>query len=192
LTWIAAAAVGLLLVNIVISGFGDSMGMGVGSFFLFRVFYVPVSTVVDSLNYWWQAYKGVPFAGATNLILSKLFGLPRVQFEREVFIYEWGASETGTGSSNAAFFVEAYVNFGWSGVLFISGLVGTLISYIGRSQDLALRCILPLVLYGLFLGGAFGLLFGGGLLICLLLSLILDRPISTSDIQLQLPAPEGA
>ena len=177
LTWLFAAAIGLLMANILISGFGSASGMGVGKFLLFRTLFVPISTVTDSLDYWWQAYKGVPFAGATNLILSKLFGLPRVQFEREVFVFEWGPSETGTGSSNAAFFVEAYVNFGWFGVFFISMLLGALITYIGRSRDQALRCILPLVLYGLFLGGAFGLLFGNGLLVCLLLSSILDRPI---------------
>ena len=87
-----------------------------------------------------------------------------------------GPSETGTGL-NAAFFVEAYVNFGWFGVCFVKYAVGALITYIGRSRDQALRCILPLVLYGLFLGGAFGLLFGNGLLVCLLLSSILNRPI---------------
>jgi hypothetical protein len=176
LTWLFGAAIGLLMANILISGFGDSSGMGVGKFLLFRTLFVPISTVTDSMDYWWQAYKGVPFAGATNLILSKLFGLPRLQFEREVFVFEWGPSETGTGSSNAAFFVEAYVNFGWFGVFFISVLIGALISYIGRSSDQALRCILPLVLYGLFLGGAFGLLFGNGLLVCLLLSSVLNRP----------------
>lgn len=186
LTWLFAGVIVLLMVNILISGFGSSSGMGVSNFLVFRAFYVPVSTVVDSLDYWWQAYRGVPFAGATNLILSKLFGLPRVQFEREVFIYEWGPSETGTGSSNAAYFVEAYVNFGWFGVFFISVLVGALIAYIGRSQDLALRCVLPLVLYGLFLGGSFGLLFGNGLLICLLLSAALNRPVRAAAVQLQL------
>jgi hypothetical protein len=193
LTWLLAAAIGLLMVNILISGFGSTSGMGVGSFFVFRSLYIPLSTVVDSLDYWWQAYNGVPFAGATNLILSKLLGLPRVQFEREVFVYEWGPSATGTNSANAAYFVEAYVNFGWFGVLFVSVLVGALISYIGRSQDLALRCILPLVLYGLFLGGAFGLLFGNGLLICLLLSSILNRPmVMAPETRLQLPATENA
>lgn len=193
LTWLFAGAVGLLVVNILISGFGETSGMGAGSFFVFRTLYIPLSTVADSLDYWWQAYKGVPFAGATNLILSKLFGLPRVQFEREVFVYEWGPSATGTNSANAAYFVEAYVNFGWFGVLFVSALVGALISYIGRSQDLALRCILPLVLYTLFLGGAFGLLFGNGLLFCLLLSSILNRSIVTApETQPQLPATENA
>ncbi|MEH2561402.1 hypothetical protein [Bradyrhizobium sp. AZCC 2289] len=177
LTWLLAAAIGLLMANILISGFGSASGMGVGKFLLFRTLFVPISTVTDSLDYWWQAYKGVPFAGATNLVLSKLFDLPRVQFEREVFVFEWGPSETGTGSSNAAFFVEAYVNFGWFGVFIISVLLGALITYIGRSRDQALRCVLPLVLYGLFLGGAFGLLFGNGLIACLLLSSILDRPI---------------
>lgn len=175
LTWLLAAAVGLLALNVIISGFSESTGTTVGGFILFRAFSVPVSTVVDSLDYWWQNYRGIPFMGATNLVLSSLFGLQRVPFEREVFEYEWGASETGTGSSNAAYFVEAYVNFGIPGVIITSILLGMLISYIGRSKDLALRCTLPLVLYSVFVGGLLGLLFGNGLIICLLLSAYLNR-----------------
>jgi glycosyltransferase involved in cell wall biosynthesis len=92
-----------------------------------------------------------------------------------VFVYEWGASETGTGSSNAAYFVEAYVNFGLPGVIVFSLLLGALISYIGRSSDRALRCTLPLVLYSVFVGGLLGMLFGNGLLLCLMLSAYFSR-----------------
>jgi oligosaccharide repeat unit polymerase len=189
LTWLLAAAVGLLVLNIIVSGFAESTGNTVGGFLLFRAFAVPISTVTDSLDYWWQHYHGTSFLGATNLLLSTLFHLPRVQFERDVFEYEWGASVTGTGSSNAAYFVEAYVNFGMPGVIVFSLLLGALISYIGRSKDLALRCILPLVLYSVFLGGLLGMLFGNGLLVCLALSAYLNRraragsgePVETTD-----------
>jgi oligosaccharide repeat unit polymerase len=175
LTWLLAAAIGLLLLNIVISGFAESTGSTVGGFLIFRAFAVPVSTVTDSLDYWWKNYHGQSFLGATNLLLSSLFGLKRIQFERDVFEYEWGASTTGTGSSNAAYFVEAYVNFGLPGVIVFSLMLGALISYIGRSKDVALRCILPLVLYSVFLGGLMSLFFGNGLIVCLLLSAYLNR-----------------
>lgn len=175
LTWLLAVAVALLVSNIVISGFGTSSGMGAGDYLLMRTFVIPIRTVTDSLNYWWHAYHGIPFHGATNLIFSHLFGLARVQFEREVFVYEWGPSITGTQSANAAFFVESYVNFGWPGVFLVSFTVGALISYIGRSSDQAFRCILPLVLFSLFVGGAFGLLFGNGLLLCLVVSAAINR-----------------
>lgn len=175
LTQLAGVAVLLLLGNIAVSGFATSTGTSVGDFLLFRAFHVPISTVTDSLNYWFTEYHGSPLMGATNLLLSTLFGMQRIFFERQVFVYEWGPSVTGTGSSNAAYFVEAYVNFGVLGVIFVSFLLGALISYIGRSRDLALRCILPLILYTVFVGGLLGVLFGNGLLICLVLSEFLNR-----------------
>lgn len=188
LTWLLAAAIGLLGLNILLSGFGKSTGTSVGGFLIFRAFSVPISTVTDSLDYWWKTYRGMPLWGATNLLLSSLFGLHRVQFEREVFVYEWGASETGTGSSNAAYFVEAYVNFGLPGVIVFSLLLGALISYIGRSNDRALRCTLPLVLYTVFVGGLLGMLFGNGLLLCLMLSSYFCRRTSVSAAE---PRPSG-
>lgn len=175
LAWLLAGAVVLLLGNIMISGFTVSTGMNAVDYFLFRTFSVPISTAADSLDFWRDSYQGIPMKGASNLVLSFLFGLPRVQFEREVFVYEWGDSETGTGSSNAAFFVEAYINFGWGGVVAFSVLTGALLSLVGRSGDQALRCLAPLLLYSLFLGGLLGVLFGNGLLACLILSAMLTR-----------------
>lgn len=175
LWWLLAGAVALLAANVLISGFVEASGTTVSEFLIFRIFAVPLSTVIDSLNHWWETYHGGLFLGSTNLVLATLFDLPRVQFEREVFEYQWGASATGTGSANAAYFVEAYINFGIVGVIVFSLLIGALLSYMGRSRDMALRCTLPLVMYTLFLGGMLGLLFGNGLLLLLLISAYLTR-----------------
>lgn len=104
----------------------------------------------------------------------------RVALERMVFEYQYGASETGTGSANSVFFVEAYVNFGVAGLLVTAFLVGAVLKYVGRSEDPALRCMAPLIVYSVFFGSFFSTLFSNGLLLLLLLRPalhMLARPI---------------
>jgi hypothetical protein len=167
LSWLVAGGVALLAGNVLLSGFGEA---GIGDFLLYRTLEVPVVTVADSLDFWLQRYSGEPLHGATSSLLSSAWGVHRIPFEREVFVYQYGAFETGTGSANAAYFVEAYVNFGYPGVLLLSVVLGAVLGYVGRSEDAALRCTLPLVMYTVFVGGMLGLLFSNGLLLVLLAS----------------------
>jgi len=167
LSWLVAAAVALLASNVVVSGFGAN---GIDDFLLYRAFEVPPLTVADSIDHWQQRYAGMPLRGATSGWISTLLGLERIPFEREVFVYQFGDFETGTASSNAAYFVEAYVNFGYVGVIINSLLLGAVVGYVGRSEDAALRCMLPLILYTVFLGGMFALLLSNGLVLLLLVA----------------------
>jgi hypothetical protein len=180
LSWLVAGGVALLAGNVVLSGFGEA---GISDFLLYRTLEVPIVTVTDSLDFWRQRYSGEPLHGATSSLLSSAWGLQRIPFEREVFVYQYGAFETGTGSANAAYFVEAYVNFGYPGVLLLSVALGAVIGYVGRSEDAALRCTLPLVLYTVFVGGMLGMLFGNGLLVVLLASrlIIARRMVGRAD-----------
>lgn len=168
LSWIVAAAFALLMANIAMSGFSSSGGLL--GFLFFRALEVPPITVLDSLDYWLQRYRGDYFSGSTSTFLSTFLGMDRIPFEREVFEYQFGAFETGTASSNSAFFVEAYVNFGYAGVIALSAGLGALIGHIGRSSDQALRCLTPLILYTVFVGGLLGLLISNGLMITLMAS----------------------
>ncbi|WGS22849.1 MULTISPECIES: hypothetical protein [unclassified Bradyrhizobium] len=170
LTWLLAVAVLLLFLNTVVSGFAESSGMNARDFLVYRALYIPIRTVTDSLDYWWKSYQGQLLLGATNLVLSQLMELPRVYFEREVFVYEWGPSLTGTSAANAAYFVEAFVNFGWIGVFAFSALLGATISYFAHSSDRALRCILLLFLFSVFVGPLISVLIGNGFLLCIIAS----------------------
>jgi hypothetical protein len=62
------------------------------------------------------------------------------------------------------------VNFGYAGVIVVSLVLGAIVGYVGRSEDAALRCMLPLILYTVFVGGMFALLFSNGLVLLLLAS----------------------
>jgi hypothetical protein len=190
LWWMLAAAVGLLTANIAMSGFGSE---GIGRFLLYRMLEVPPATVIDSLDYWELAHGSRWLDGATSTLIASVLGLERVPFERDVFVYQFGDFETGTASSNAAFFVEAYVNFGWTGVMAASVALGVVVGHVGRSRDAALRCTLPLLLYTVFLGGLLGALFGGGLLILLAMAAWINagpsrNPAMPGDIPQVLPA----
>ena len=95
--------------------------------------------------------------------------MERVHLERMVFEYQFGPYESGTASANAVFFVDAFVNFGYPGVVVTATLVGAVLAYVGRSSDLALRCLAPLIMYSVFFASFFSVLFGNGLLAFLLI-----------------------
>lgn len=162
LSWLMFAALVLLLVNIALSGFADERGtLG---FLFYRVFDIPVRTAIDTLAFWRDTWDGEHLLGATNLVLSQLFSLERIHLERLVFEYQFGPYESGTASANAVFFVDAFVNFGWSGVILTAGAVGALLAHVARSNDLAVRCLAPLIMYSAFSSSLYPMLFGNGLL----------------------------
>lgn len=171
-------AVFILTTNVIVSGFADGE-RDVLEFLWYRSIEVPIQTALDSLAFWDLTWSGQELWGATNMVLSKIFFLERVQFERLVFEYQYGGFETGTGSSNSVFFVEAYINFGVIGVLLTSMLVGATLKLVGRSSDPAIRCLTPILLYSLFFGSFFAILFGNGLLIFALARFFVGRVART-------------
>ena len=167
LTWLVLGGLGLLAGNVVLSGFAEERGLL--GFLVFRLFDIPARTAIDTLAFWSDNWNGNHLFGATNLVFSNLFSLERVQLERLVFEYQFGPYESGTASANAVFFADAYVNFGYPGVVITATLIGAVLAYIGRSADLALRCLAPLIVYSVFFASFPSVLFGNGLLAFLLL-----------------------
>lgn len=167
LSWLLVLALALLAVNIALSGFADERG--VLGFLVFRVIEIPAKTAIDTLAFWSEYWGGEYLHGATNLVFSNLLSLERVHLERMVFEYQFGPYESGTASANAVFFADAFVNFGYAGVVLSSVLVGAVLAFVGRSSDLALRCLAPLIMYSVFFASFFSVLFGNGLLAFLLI-----------------------
>lgn len=130
-------------------------------FFLYRSFAVPIFTAVDSFRVFEEKFGGY-LLGASNATLSALFGLERVWFERSVFADQFGQSDEGVGSANALYLVEAYVNFGWIGVAIFSIIAGYILARMAASPTVGVRCLAPLLVWGLFNGGLLGTLLGNG------------------------------
>lgn len=143
---------------------------GVVGHLLWRSFAVPTFTAADAIRVFFGEFGGRPFYGGTSSLLAPIFGAEHVYFERAVFEAQWGQNETGTGSSNSVFVTEAFVNFGWIGVIIFSLIVGRMFRWIALSEDVAMRATWPLLAFGLYSAGLIGILFSNGFIALILFS----------------------
>lgn len=172
---LAWSIVGVLILVTVFSGAGSAAGGGGDAFFavtyapqgplqhlIWRSVAIPIVTAADAFRVLDENFGGHVLWGATSSFVSALFGIQRIEFERVVFAAQWGQNETGTGSSNSVFITEAFVNFGWFGVVLFSLSVGLLMRLFARSQDQAFRALWPLFVLGVYTSGLIGLLLSNG------------------------------
>lgn len=135
-----------------------------------RVFSVPVFSAVDSIKLWETSFN-YPLGGATSSVVSSVFGLQRIDYERLVFAFEWGQNAAGTGSANSVYLTEAFVNFSWAGVAAFSAMVGLLLRMFAQSKDEAFRSLWLLFCLSLFAAGLLGVIFSNGFLLVFLIAL---------------------
>ena len=179
----AVALVAILLIIISsVAGVGSDTGnsVGTGEFFsrayeptgvishiIWRTFAVPVFTAADAIAVYLDYFRGRPLWGATSSFIS-FFGGERIQFERLVFEAQWGQNETGTGSSNTVYLVEAFINFGYTGVILLSLFVGQSLRWMANSKDEAFRSLWPLYCFNLYSSGLIGILLSNGFILVFL------------------------
>jgi hypothetical protein len=129
-----------------------------------------VFSAIDAIKVY-ETYFSAPLHGATSSLISAVFGLPRINLENMIFAYEWGQNSGGTGSANSVYLTEAYVNFGWTGVVIFSAITGLCFSVFAKSRDEALRAIWPLFCMNLFVAPLSGTLFSNGFLVIFVMAL---------------------
>jgi hypothetical protein len=137
---------------------------------VWRSFAIPMLTAVDAIRVFKEDFGGEYLLGATSSLISAVAGLDRVEFERLVFAAQWGQNDAGTGSANAAFVVEAFVNFGLPGVLAFGFLIGLALRSFALSSDEGYRAIWMLFAFGVYTSGLIGMLFSNGFLLLFFLS----------------------
>lgn len=175
---------GILVAITVVSGSASATTGGEGDFFsvgyqargalallVWRSVAIPVITAAEAIRVWHQQFDGRLLWGATSGLISGITGMKHVEFERLVFAAQWGQNETGTGSANSVFITEAYVNFGWIGVVVISALVGAIMRLFARSANEAFRSLWMLFAFGVFVSGLIGMLLSNGFILILILEL---------------------
>jgi hypothetical protein len=130
---------------------------------LWRAIAVPVFTATDTLIVHLAWLRGELLWGATSSLLSSVFHLERINIERMVFEYQFG-SWNEIANANAVFVVDAYVNYGWAGVVLFGLLVGQVFRWFRISRDVAFRALWPLFAFILFSAPLIGMLLSNGFL----------------------------
>lgn len=135
-------------------------------FLLYRSISVPVITAVDTLYVHSTRFAGEMMLGSTSSLIAAITGQEKINLERIVFEHQYGGWND-FANSNVVFVLDAFVNFGWVGILIFGIFVGLTFRIFKRSEDIAFRSIAPLYTYllisspliGMFLSNGYLLLF---------------------------------
>lgn len=148
-----------------------------------RIVWIPYITAYDWLRFKAEVLKGGYTLGESIHFVSWVTGRPHYALEREVFNFQWGQNATGTGSSNTAFFVDAFLNFGLFGTLLYSLLVALVVKIIARSSNVAAKATAYLPLLYLAFNSFSAILFSGGLMFLLAIIMLLptDRRMVSAE-----------
>ncbi|MDH1700764.1 hypothetical protein [Comamonas terrigena] len=128
-----------------------------------RVLYIPYVTAIDWLRYREIVLDGENTLGRSISAVAWLTGQEYLSLEREVFAFEWGQNETGTGSANTVFYVDAYLTFDYIGVIIYSIILAFCVRVCVCSENKALISCLAISLFTVCFTTLSGVLFSGGL-----------------------------
>lgn len=138
-----------------------------------RVVWIPYVTAIDWLRYRRDELHGKLVLGRSIKPFAFLLGKPPINLENEVSALQWGQNETGTASSNAVFFVDAWVNFGVLGVIAYAALFAFTVKVIATSRFVPLTVSAVVPVYTACLVALPPVFLSGGLAIFLVLALLL-------------------
>jgi hypothetical protein len=140
-----------------------------------RILWIPFVTAYDTLLYWRLSSNSTMLHVGTNRHLAKLFGEDFANLEKRVFMFQFHSGEETTGNANAFYVAEAYVAYGFVGVILFSVLTGAIFGQIIRGEAAPFICAMPVVALGLISVSLISTLFSGGLLLLLILAFLLTR-----------------
>lgn len=136
-----------------------------------RAIWIPYVTVYDTLGYFDTVLNGQHTLGASSSMLASVLGVPRINVEQGVFKYEWGQNATGTGASNAAYFVGAYVDFGWPGVILFSMLFALITRIIYSAKSEEVKYLYCSYVFNISTGSLISVLFSNYLILLIIFAL---------------------
>ncbi len=142
-----------------------------------RALWIPYITAYDWIEFFQEKHSPDYLYGATSSLVSTLRGVSQYPMEGNIFKYQFGENATKTARANVNFMIDAFVNFGWIGVILFSGFVGACTIFLQKLSNPAAFACFYFFLFQLLGGGFLGTFFGGGLFLFLLLIYIV-RPLS--------------
>lgn len=135
-----------------------------------RIFWIPYVTAYDWLGYFYEKLGGNYLYGRTSAVLSRIGGNDPFPMENEVFKYQFGESGPKTAAANATFLVDAFVNFGWVGVVVYASLFALVTWMIMVQANPAMQACYYYFTLQVSMGGLSGVLFSNGLLLLVCLA----------------------
>ena len=150
-------------------------GPGQLNFLLNRVFWIPYVTAYDWLGYFNERLNGKLLLGRTSSLLAAIAGQSQFPMEREVFKYQFGEGGPQTAAANGVFLADAFVNFGWYGVLIYATLFALLTKIVMMQSNPAMQACYYYFALQISMGGMPGVLFSNGMLLLVGLSFLV-RP----------------
>lgn len=141
-----------------------------------RALWIPYITAYDWIEFFQEKGGAEYLYGATSSLVSKLRGVPQYPMEENIFKYQFGENATKTARANVNFMIDAFVNFGWLGVILVSGFVGASTLFLQKLSNPAAFACFYFFLFQLLGGGFLGTFLGGGLFLFLLLIYFVRPP----------------
>lgn len=159
-----------------LSGVPDEYNLFVGEtsqfyYLVNRIWYIPYATAIDWLKYREVKLDDESTNGISISAIAWVMDEEKINLERNVFTFQWGQNETGTGSANTVFYVDAFLTFGYFGVLLYSSLLAFCVRVCVCSRNKALIACLAISVYYVCFNSFSAVLFSGGLGFILLLAL---------------------
>jgi hypothetical protein len=112
--------------------------------------------------------------GRTSGLISFLFGMERVNVEKDVHAEQFGGFNE-TANANAFFLTEGYINFGMAGVIAFGVLAGLTLRFFKDSKNIAFSAIWPLYAIGLFNASMLAMMFSSGFLLFFAYALLYEQ-----------------
>ncbi len=152
---------------------------------------VPMFSASDTLLVHAEQFGAQPLLGATSSFFAGALGLERIPMERLVSEYEWGWNDIA--NSNAVYSTEAFVNFGWVGVVLFSLFVGQSLRWFRKSRDEALKSLWTIYCLAIFTSGLIGTMLSNGYVLIFAIALLVKFQVRQGHhAVLRPPAPRAS
>lgn len=130
-------------------------------FFVWRAFAIPILAARDTLVVHETQFSNKLLGGATSGTIARLTGAENINIERIVFAEQYGGWND-IGNTNAAFMVDAYVNFGYFGVFFYGIFAAFIIYYLTSTPSIAMSSMALLFVFFLLGTSLVGIVLSNG------------------------------
>jgi hypothetical protein len=144
-------------------------GQGQINYAINRILWIPYVTAYDWLGFFHERLSGEYLSGRTSGLIAFITGRPSFPMESLVFNYQFGGLALTTAAANANFLVDAFVNFGWIGVMVYAGFFAVITLIVVKQGNPAMQACYYYFALQASMGGLSGVLFSNGmiLLICM-------------------------